>query len=107
MRRNQLGLIASPFFCVQFCIAILSAMPAFAPAAFAQVAVGQAQPQITQPVSEGNLVVLSGNTRPEAKNTANDRGKVADGMPMQHMLLQLRRPAAQEQATLIAVSLDG
>ena len=98
MRRNQLGLIASPFFCVQFCFAILSATLAFAPAAFAQVAVGHAQPQITQPVSEGNLVVLSGNTRPEARNTANDRGKVADTMPMQHMLLQLRRPAAQEQA---------
>ena len=43
-------------------------------------------------------MTLAGNTRPEAKNPGNDRGPVADDMPMPHMMLQLRRPAAQEQA---------
>jgi subtilase family serine protease len=43
------------------------------------------------------LVTLAGNTRPEA-NTANDRGPVANTFPMEHMLLQLRRSAEQEQA---------
>jgi subtilase family serine protease len=73
-------------------------LAAFAASAFAQTSVGPSQPSITQPISEGNLVVLSGNTRPEARDPANDRGIVPDSLPMPHMLLQLRRPAAQEQA---------
>jgi hypothetical protein len=44
---------------------------------------------ITAPVSESNLVRLPGNTRPGA-NAANDRGRVADNLAMEHMLLQLR-----------------
>ncbi len=68
------------------------------PAALAQTAGGRAQPLITQSVNDGNLFRLAGNTRPEAQNAANDRGRVADAMPMPHLMLQLRRPAAQEQA---------
>jgi hypothetical protein len=45
---------------------------------------------VTQNVGEENRVTLQGNTRPEAK-FENDRGPVADGFPMEHMLLQLRR----------------
>ncbi|HEV2222503.1 MAG TPA: kelch repeat-containing protein [Candidatus Acidoferrales bacterium] len=52
---------------------------------------------ITQPIDEGKLVRLEGNTRPEA-TAANDRGRVADTMPMEHMLLQLRRPPELESA---------
>src|SRR5712672_2065414 len=55
------------------------------------------QPMITAPVSETNLVRLPGSVRPEA-NAVNDRGLVPDTLPMEHMLLQLRRPPAQEQA---------
>jgi Pro-kumamolisin, activation domain/Divergent InlB B-repeat domain len=66
--------------------------------ALAQTAVGRAQPLITQPVNDGSLFGLSGNTRREAKNSANDRGRVNDAMPMPRLMLQLRRPAAQEQA---------
>ncbi len=55
------------------------------------------QPMITAPVSETNLVRLPGSVRPEA-NAVNDRGIVPDTLPMEHMLLQLRRPPAQEQA---------
>src|SRR5580700_7081964 len=68
------------------------------PLALAQTVGGRAQPLITQPVNDGNLITLAGNTRPEAKNPANDRGRVDDAMPMPHLMLQLRRPAAQEQA---------
>jgi hypothetical protein len=68
------------------------------PAALAQTAGGRAQPQITQPVNDGNLLGLTGNTRPEAQNATNDRGRVDDATPMSHLILQLRRPAAQEQA---------
>ena len=66
--------------------------------ALAQTANGRAQPLITQPVNDGNLFGLTGNTRPEARNPANDRGRVDDASPMPHLMLQLRRPAAQEQA---------
>ena len=37
------------------------------------------------------------STRSEAKSLANDRGIVSDDFPLPHMLLQLRRPVAQEQ----------
>ena len=44
-----------------------------------------------------NLTVLAGNTRPEA-NVANDQGAVEGSMPMQHMLLQLKRTPEREAA---------
>jgi hypothetical protein len=68
------------------------------PAALAQTAGGRALPLITQGVNDGTLLGLAGNTRPEAQNPANDRGRVDDATPMPHLMLQLRRPAAQEQA---------
>ena len=46
---------------------------------------------------ESALVTLRGNTRPEA-NAANDRGRVADGLMLNHMMLQLKRTPAQEAA---------
>jgi subtilase family serine protease len=58
---------------------------------------GPASPLITQPIVETSLVPLFGNVRPEA-NSSNDRGRVPDSLPMEHMFLQLQRPAAQEQA---------
>jgi Pro-kumamolisin, activation domain/Divergent InlB B-repeat domain len=80
-------------------LALLVLGVALRPSAYAQTAaVNHAQPLITAPISETNRLTLSGNTRPEARNPANDRGRVADTLPMQHMQLQLRRPAAQEQA---------
>ena len=50
---------------------------------------------ITGSVDETRLVPLPGNTRPEA-TPENDRGPVADGFPLPHLLLQLRRPPEQE-----------
>ena len=79
-------------------LAVLALVFAFQPLAYAQTSPGPARPLITQSINEGNLVVLEGNTRPEAKNPANDRGIVPDSLPMPHIMLQLRRPAAQEQA---------
>jgi len=52
---------------------------------------------ITQSVDERNLAALRDNTRPEA-TPQNDRGAVADGFPMIHVLLQLRRSPEQESA---------
>ena len=48
-------------------------------------------------IQPGRLVTLRGNTRPEA-NAANDLGRVADSLPLDHMMLQLKRSPGQEQA---------
>ena len=56
-----------------------------------------ARPRITRNIDESDRVALKGNTHPEAR-LGNDRGKVRDDFPMQHMLLQLRRSPEQEEA---------
>ena len=58
---------------------------------------GQAVPLITSPVDEGQRVVLRGNTRPEV-TAANDRGPVADSLPLNGIEIQLKRSPAQERA---------
>ena len=45
---------------------------------------------ITQPIDNARTVTLYGNTRPEA-NAKHDRGRVADSLPLDHMLLRFRR----------------
>ncbi|HUA36744.1 MAG TPA: protease pro-enzyme activation domain-containing protein [Candidatus Binataceae bacterium] len=57
----------------------------------------QAGGLITQQVDDNVLFTLAGNVRSEA-NATNDRGPVPDTLPMEHMLLQLRRPPARELA---------
>jgi subtilase family serine protease len=52
---------------------------------------------ITDRINEAKLHRLAGNTRPEA-SAQNDRGQLADDAPVEHMLLQLRRPPEQEAA---------
>jgi subtilase family serine protease len=48
-------------------------------------------------VDENKLVTLAGNTRGEA-NAENDLGAAADSLNLEHMMLQLKRSPAQEQA---------
>jgi hypothetical protein len=70
------------------------------PSAYAQTppaAAALAQPMITAAVNDADRAPLAGNMRQEA-TAANDRGRVDDAMPLQHMQLQLRRPAAREEA---------
>ncbi|HXN65365.1 MAG TPA: protease pro-enzyme activation domain-containing protein [Candidatus Acidoferrales bacterium] len=68
------------------------------PPTFAQNQVGSnARAAILQKIDEGTRTTLRGNIRPEA-TPANDRGALADDTPMPHLLLQLQRSGAQEQA---------
>src|ERR1700689_786679 len=98
MRRTH-ALNRSPLCrCAGYLVASLLLVGAFAPPAFSQGTAAPAQPLITQPINEASLVTLLGNTRPEARNLANDLGRVPDSMAMPHLRLQLQRPAAQEQA---------
>jgi len=52
---------------------------------------------ITEKIDDARLATLAGNTHPLA-NAQNDRGAVPDSLAMEHMMLQLQRPAEQEQA---------
>src|ERR1017187_1401897 len=52
---------------------------------------------ITQRINENVLHRLAGNTRPQA-TAENDAGPVSDSLAMEHMLLQMQRPAEQETA---------
>lgn len=56
-----------------------------------------AQSATTIPTAKTPMVTLSGNLRPEAIAT-NDRGPVSGSLQMNHMLLQLQRPAVREAA---------
>jgi subtilase family serine protease len=80
----------SPLSVTTLCLAV-----AFPIATYAQGS--RSRIQITQPINESVLHRLSGNTRSQA-NIQNDAGAVADDLAMDHMLLQLQRPAEQEQA---------
>jgi len=53
--------------------------------------------RILKPIDEANLVRLEGNTHPLAI-PEYDQGRLADGFPMEHMLLLLKRSPDQEQA---------
>ena len=64
--------------------------------AFGQLSIGT-HILVTQNIDESRLVTLRGNTRPEAI-AANDRGPVAEESRLEHLFLQLRRSAEQEQA---------
>lgn len=61
------------------------------------------QSSTTASVVHAPMVSLVGNVRREA-NAANDRGEVNGNMQMDHMLLQLKRPAEREIALLARIA---
>jgi subtilase family serine protease len=73
------------------CAVLLSGLSAFAEEAV------PGRPLLKTAVDERQMVTLEGNTRPEAKVAASDRQAVADSLPLDHMLLQLKRSPAQEK----------
>ncbi len=54
-------------------------------------------PRVAQAIDETNLVELKGNVHPLAR-AEFDRGPVADSLPLEHLMLQLKRSPGQEQA---------
>jgi pro-kumamolisin-like protein len=68
------------------------------PCATAQVEAGlHSRPGVVQAVQESDRIALPGNVRPEAR-PEYDRGRVPDSLPLEHMLLQLKRSPEQEVA---------
>src|ERR1035437_3129768 len=53
--------------------------------------------QITDPINDNEAISILGNTRSEA-TAANDRGRVPDDFPLDHLILQIRRSPQQERA---------
>jgi subtilase family serine protease len=83
---------------VSFFLGALMLAGSFQPAHAQGIDSGQhSRALITHKIDDGNRIPLSGNVRPEA-NAGNDRGAVAEDFPMNHMLLQLKRPPEQELA---------
>lgn len=74
-----------------------TAMLVAAPVAITSFA-NAAASQRSRSIDESRLVTLTGNTRPEARDPANDRGKISDATQLRHMLLVLRRPAERQEA---------
>ncbi len=70
--------------------------------AFSSNAFAQAAPQIKSAIDPNVLVRLKGNTHPLA-NAQNDRGTVSPSLPMERMLLVLKRPAPQAKAFEAAI----
>ncbi len=60
----------------------------------AQTTGRRSEPLIRNQVDENKLVTLTGNTR----GVENDLGSVSDDLSLDHMMLQLKRSPAQEQA---------
>ena len=77
-----------------FCSLLILMLAGQSPAVHAQL---PTRTLITGSISENILFTLKGNTRPEA-NAENDRGRVADQFPIEHMMLLLRQPSQQERA---------
>src|ERR1700677_2035661 len=77
-------------------LCFLAIASAAVPSILAQGA-SSAQLLVTSPVVETTMVTLTGNVRREA-NAANDRGAVSSNLKLEHMLLQLKRPADREAA---------
>lgn len=76
---------------------VLMPLLTFTSPAKAQIAGPHAPVLITQPIDESKLLTLAGNTRPEA-TVGNDQGRVADNLPVEHVLLQLKRAPELETA---------
>ncbi len=63
----------------------------------ADVSVPPAARQISEPIDELNLQRLTGNPSPSPRTTA-DLGRVPNDFPQEHILMMLKRGAAQQQA---------
>jgi subtilase family serine protease len=77
-------------------VSLLSGLLLSSAVVFAQTAPPHRQ-LITLPIDENTLVTLAGNTHPAAR-PQNDRGPVADTLPLEHMYLQLERAPELQQA---------
>ena len=77
---------------------LLAASTLFAAVCPAMPAQNLRRSVMNERVDDAKRVVLPGNVRAAALDPANDQGSVEEALPLEHMLLQLRRSDAAEQA---------
>ena len=82
---------------LHICVSLLVLFCAFAPAQEALDQPGMVLPRIVQPVDETKLTVLKGNTHRLARSQF-DQGVAPADLPMERMLLVLKRSPEQESA---------
>ena len=82
---------------VPFCVFLFVLFSVFAPAQEALGQTGTVLPRIVQPLDENNLTVLKGNTHRLAR-AQFDQGLAPADLPMERMLLVLKRSPGQETA---------
>jgi uncharacterized repeat protein (TIGR01451 family) len=97
MREGTRGIVASfsHSLALALVVSVLALLPRLSEPAYAQGSTARAL--ITAPIDAAQLMRLSGNTRPEV-GAANDRGRVPNALLMEHLQLQLKRPAERETA---------
>ncbi len=84
----------------------LCAALALTPAAIAQTA-DQTASFLSNPIDDTQRTTLPGNVQAPRLDSAADRGPTAAALPLEHLLLQLQRPPAQEAAlTAYITSVD-
>ncbi|MGA2593986.1 MAG: protease pro-enzyme activation domain-containing protein [Bryobacteraceae bacterium] len=86
---------SSAFLAALFALGAIAGAPALAQSA--QGRLPRAVPLIVEPIDESRRVVLTGNTRGEAR-AEFDRGPVDDAFPLNGMQLLLRRSPEREEA---------
>jgi hypothetical protein len=84
--------------CLSLSFVLGTAVPAFC----ANPPQSQPVSRITEPINDNLRVVLKGSVHPLAQ-PQNDKGAVMPSMPMERMLLVLKRSAAQDKALAAAI----
>lgn len=82
----------------RFAVTVLSGLAISAALAFTPVAAAQSASFLGHPIDDSQRIVLPGNAHLTLLSATVDRGPVAGTLPLQHLLLQLQRPPAQEAA---------
>ncbi len=90
-RRTMIQKIAA---CALAALALLAAHPGPLPGSERTIEINPFSS--TSPSMKASWIRLRGNTRPEAR-AEYDRGRVEDSLPLDHMLLQLKRGPELEQ----------
>jgi subtilase family serine protease len=99
MRRFRL--VVAVFACL--CAAVLFTLPGFAATSPYSKCSSLAFPRIVNRVDDNALMSLQGNLHPLAR-AQYDQGRVDDSLPLEHIILMLRR--SPEQETALATRID-
>jgi subtilase family serine protease len=82
----------------RFAVSVISGLALCAALAFTSSAAAQSTSFLGHPIDDSQRIALPGNVHATIIASSVDRGPVSGALPLQHLLLQLQRPPAQEAA---------